>query len=203
MNILGKLYWPIDSQTNEVSLEPIKAVFRGGMYHIPKSVLKVAPLPQKAGFAVVASEGFKGTEYVQDHRGETIYNTTDGREKKTIATLGEIAEDWTLDIPTGLFDEWTANGWQYSQDKERPVKIATERYWRDQALTPLLQRISQYERDQSIAEQFRTSQLTVEQYEGLLADRKALCDYPDVDGFPFSDRPVLSIVGAALLEKAA
>ncbi|MEZ8630263.1 DUF4376 domain-containing protein [Vibrio lentus] len=108
-----KQYWPIDSQTKEVLLAQI-AQYRGGMYHIPSNVLTEQPRQMKEGFAVIATfnDGAPiGTEYISDHRGETIYNTNNGMESKIVSELGEIKEGWTTLKPLP-YSIWEAGSWE-------------------------------------------------------------------------------------------
>ncbi|MDW6094203.1 hypothetical protein SBX64_16820 [Vibrio rhizosphaerae] len=114
-----------------------------------------------------------------DYR-ETTY-WLDYQTSVTITALGD-------NIPDGaLFEQ---------PDKPLDVlkkdKQAKETFWRDQELKVVLDRIDQYEKDQNYEPHYRTSPLSETEYLGLLGYRKLLCDYPDSDGFPFGERPVLS-----------
>ena len=64
--------------------------------------------------------------------------------------------------------------------------------WRDGKLKAIVDRIDQYERDSIIDEQYKTTKVTHEQYLLLLADRKLLCDYPQLVLFPYCDKPLLN-----------
>lgn len=71
--------------------------------------------------------------------------------------------------------------------------VQEEISWRDSELNKTLNRIDQYEKDQSYPENLRTSPIkTNEDFLLLLNDRKLLSDYPDTDNFSFGDRPTLS-----------
>ena len=81
----------------------------------PSDALLVKPLPEKQGFVVRVSEFESGrpisTEYVEDHRGKTIYNKADCNESKQVTELGEIEGDWTLVAPKTRYDEWIDGQW--------------------------------------------------------------------------------------------
>ncbi|MBY7952285.1 hypothetical protein KW491_06435 [Vibrio fluvialis] len=94
-------YWTIDKETREVigSGDTDK-------WNMPRNVLLVEPLPEKDGFAVVATACLKGTEYVADHRGKTIYNKANPLESKQVEKLGEVEECWTLTQSPHQYVTW-------------------------------------------------------------------------------------------------
>ncbi|WP_170921615.1 hypothetical protein [Vibrio paracholerae] len=128
-----------------------------------------------------------------DHRGEMAYATDrDNGENYRIEELGELPATHTLTEPE-LYDSWSDGQWQYDIERHRPFKVAEEKQWRDGELTKVLDRIDQYEKDQSYPAELRTSPIKTEaDYLKLLQDRKTLSDYPESDGFPFGQRPTLS-----------
>lgn len=109
-----KQYYPINKLSLEV-LEPIKAERRGGIYHIPKDALQSEPLPPKQGFAVVAvlddSGGAIDSEYIEDHRGTTIYDESDCTKSEVVSELGPIKDGFTPDKPSTIFDERIDSKW--------------------------------------------------------------------------------------------
>ncbi|ARP40639.1 hypothetical protein [Vibrio syngnathi] len=116
-----KIYYPIDNKTQEV-LNPVKAEYRGGMYHIPKDALESEPLPTKQGFAVVAVFDESGkainSKYIEDHRGTTIYDESDCTRIQTIRELGPIDDAWTQEKPSTQFDEWINGVWVTNQSNK-------------------------------------------------------------------------------------
>ncbi len=94
-------YWTIDKETKEVigSGDTDK-------WNMPRNVLLVEPLPPKEGFVVVAVDDLKGTEYVEEHRGKTVYNKQDSMQSKVVTQLGDIEDGWTLKKPATQFDNW-------------------------------------------------------------------------------------------------
>lgn len=109
----SKLYYPINNKTSEIK-SPIKAQFRGGIYHIPKDSLTIDPLPGKEGFAVVATfdESGKpnGTEYIEDNRGLTVYDV-DNLHPEEVEYLGPIKDGFTKLAPSSQFDKWDGEKW--------------------------------------------------------------------------------------------
>ncbi|EGU39396.1 hypothetical protein [Vibrio scophthalmi] len=116
-----KYYYPIDKQTNEV-LVPVKAEYRGGMYHIPRDALQSEPLPPKQGFAVVAVLDNSGqaikSKYIEDHRGTTIYDESNCTVLSVVSDLGPIKEGFTTDKPITDFDEWISGAWVTNQSNK-------------------------------------------------------------------------------------
>ncbi|ENI8048302.1 hypothetical protein ABZW77_001872 [Vibrio cholerae] len=102
-------YWTIDKETREVI-----GCGDTDKWNMPRNVLLVEPLPGKEGFAVVATADLKGTEYVVDHRGKTIYNKAKPLESKQVKDLGEIEEAWTLTQPPHQYVTWNEelDDWQ-------------------------------------------------------------------------------------------
>ncbi|EKO3559378.1 hypothetical protein HJA72_000043 [Vibrio fluvialis] len=149
------------------------------------------PEPQSAQHAPKLVNG----EWQQflDYRGEMAYATDrDNGENYRIEELGELPATHTLTEPE-LYDSWSDGQWQYDIERHRPFKAAEEKQWRDGELTRVLDRIDQYEKDQSYPTELRTSPIKTEaDYLKLLQDRKTLSDYPESDGFPFEQRPLLS-----------
>ena len=121
MNKEVKFYWPLNYKTKEV-LMPVQAEFRGGTYHIPRDALQSEPLAAKKGFAVVATLDecslIVGTEYIEDHRGETIYNQEHCDESSIVDAVGPIRDGWTTLTPKGLFCEWINNAWVTNQNNK-------------------------------------------------------------------------------------
>ncbi|PML25093.1 hypothetical protein [Vibrio lentus] len=110
MTILEKYYHPINKQTREV-LGSIKAEYRGGTYHIPQDALRCKPLEPKEGFAVVALDDLSGTEYIEDHRGVTIYDKLNCTQSESVKDLGAIKDGFTHSQPLTKFDEWSGSAW--------------------------------------------------------------------------------------------
>lgn len=135
-------------------------------------------------------------QQVEDNRSQIAYakdRASETDEDYQITALGTVPETHTLIAP-GLFDVWDegADSWVYDIEKERHYQTSVEKNWRDEQLRNVLDRIDQYEKDQNYEPHYRTSSLSDTEYLGLLGYRKLLCDYPDSDGFPFGERPVLS-----------
>lgn len=109
-----KYYWPVTLPTQEVG-DQVKALYRGGIYHIPRTALQAKPIEGKAGFTVIATFDEKGlavgSEYVEDYRGTTIYDELDCTRSLTVSELGPIKEGFTLDKPLTQFDEWIDDAW--------------------------------------------------------------------------------------------
>ncbi|HFG1873197.1 TPA: hypothetical protein ACGF19_002157 [Vibrio cholerae] len=128
-----------------------------------------------------------------DYRGKIAYaKDRDNGTDYQIEELGELPETHTLSAPEP-FDSWIDKGWKYDIERHRPFKVGEEKQWRNTELTKVLDRIDQYEKDQSYPVELRTSPIqSNEDYLRLLEDRKKLSDYPESSNFPFDERPSLS-----------
>ncbi|NOJ22176.1 hypothetical protein [Vibrio coralliilyticus] len=109
-----KQYWPVGRHTKEIQ-QGVLAEYRGGIFHIPKNALEVQPLQPKQGFAVVAVFDKSGkaidSEYIEDHRGVTIYDESDCTKSEVVSELGPIKEGFTPDKPLTEFDERIEGVW--------------------------------------------------------------------------------------------
>lgn len=94
-------YWTIEKKTREVICSG-----EADKWNIPRNVLLVEPLPPKEGFAVVATDNLNGTEYIEDHRGKTVYNKQAPTQSQVVTQLGAIEDGWTLNKPATQFDNW-------------------------------------------------------------------------------------------------
>ncbi|EJL6858564.1 hypothetical protein NMS86_000997 [Vibrio cholerae] len=113
-------YWTIDIQTREV-------ISSGDTdkWNMPRNVLLVEPLPTKEGFAVVAKSNLRGSEYIVDHRGKTIYNKSNPLESKQVEKLGEIEEGWTLNRPPHQYVAWSEvlDDWQVDTQSKYEAEV--------------------------------------------------------------------------------
>ncbi len=184
-NRIGTSYW--DHQGHEHTItEPY--------FELPLDCTFEAPPQPEDGYVVRLMD--HQWQQVEDHRGEIAYvkhRTSEADQDYQITELGAVPETHTLTAP-GLFDAWdeSTGKWVYDVEKERHYKISVEKNWRDEQLRNVLDRIDQYEKDQNYEPHYRTSPLSDTEYLGLLGYRKLLCDYPESDGFPFGERPVVS-----------
>ncbi|EDL52610.1 hypothetical protein VSAK1_13726 [Vibrio mediterranei AK1] len=108
--------------------------------------------------------------------------------------LDIIPSTHTLKEPSE-YESWNVelDDWEYNPELHRPDKEQQEIAWRDIELTNVINRIEQYEGDQSYPVELRTSPIKSEdEFMQLLQDRKLLSDYPETPDFPFGDRPTLS-----------
>ncbi|PML54961.1 hypothetical protein [Vibrio lentus] len=154
------------------------------------------PLTQSRGRELYSPKLING-EWVSliDYRGRVAYvkdRNADGLSDYEIRELGDVPDTHTLAEPN-IYETWSDNkGWQYDIARHFPFKVEEEKVWRIGQLTQVINRIDQYEKDQNYPSELRTSPLTIEQYNLLLLDRKLLSDYPNIEGFPFCERPTLS-----------
>ncbi|EJL6858810.1 hypothetical protein NMS86_001262 [Vibrio cholerae] len=109
-----KYYWPVNPSTKEVG-EPVKAIYRGGIHHIPRTALKTKPVDGKDGFVVIAvidDDGLAiGSELIEDHRGKTVYEQSNCSNSKIITEIGPLPDGWTLEVPATRFDKWIDGKW--------------------------------------------------------------------------------------------
>lgn len=71
-------------------------------------------------------------------------------------------------------------------------EIMGEKIWRNKELNSVIAKLDQYDRDQRIPHEFRTSGMNEYEYHELLRYRKKLCDYPETSNFSLKIRPTLN-----------
>lgn len=132
-------HWTIDKETREVigSGDTDK-------WNMPRNVLLVEPLPEKAGFAVVAKTDLSGTEYIVDHRGKTIYNKAKPLESKQVKDLGEIEEGWTLTQPPQQFVTWSEelDDWQVDTQAKYEAEVQQVTNTRESLYVQMVDRLN-------------------------------------------------------------
>lgn len=77
---------------------------------IPASACIDAPGKSKEGFAICRTADFTAWEYVEDHRGETVYSTETG-EPETVSLPGDYQEGTTTLAPATPYDKWDGSEW--------------------------------------------------------------------------------------------
>lgn len=119
-----ELYYTYDKETLVVNQIGISSTRFSAIPEHPRDALLVKPLEEKDGFAVIVCNFENGrptdTEYVEDHRGKTIYDISDCTVSKTVTKLGEIEVGFTLSKPSSQFDIWdnTNDNWQLDTQKK-------------------------------------------------------------------------------------
>lgn len=68
------------------------------------------PVLPKAGLALVRSVDGTAWEALSDYRGQTAYSTVTG-EPQTVAVIGDLPQDVTLQVPSTPFDKWNGKKW--------------------------------------------------------------------------------------------
>ncbi|PKN35659.1 MAG: hypothetical protein CVU61_02220 [Deltaproteobacteria bacterium HGW-Deltaproteobacteria-19] len=93
---------------SEARLDPLETKRRGEpVCLIPAHATTEAPPAGSKGYTAVFGE--KGWSFVEDHRGGTIYRTSDGTPT-IVEALGPIPEGYT-DLPPCRFPVWTGDKW--------------------------------------------------------------------------------------------
>ena len=82
-----------------------------------------APGSKKDSFAIRRNADSTGWEYVADHRGETVYSTTNG-EPVTVSQLGEYPEGTTTSAPSTAYDKWDGQKWIAGDDAKHAANVA-------------------------------------------------------------------------------
>lgn len=128
---------------------------------------------------------------------KTTYEKTKSWPDDLIELLNGEYEAYFLSLPPegkvlGV-DDNSRPCWIDAEPITTAQAASVEIRWRDIELHKVLNRIDQYEKDQRYPEEYRTSPIkSHEDFALLLSARKLLSDYPDMETFPFGDRPTLS-----------
>lgn len=120
-------YWLFNKETLIINQTALIARCVAGQYQIPRTALLKQPLEEKDGYQVCAVLDANGyaidSEYVEDHRDKTIYQTQDCKQSKTVEKLGSIEDGWTLLKPTTQFDEWIDGEWITNKQRQYEAEL--------------------------------------------------------------------------------
>ncbi|WP_086873824.1 tail fiber assembly protein [Kosakonia pseudosacchari] len=108
---------------------------------IPANAAIDAPLAAKAGFAVCRKADLSGWEYVADHRGETVYDITSGKQKP-LDKLGDYPADVTPLAPETTYDQWDGSKWVTDNAAQQAALISETAQKKAQLLTEAKNTIS-------------------------------------------------------------
>ncbi len=102
-----------DGETREYRVSAVEFLEVG--VGIPANACTDAPVDEKPGFAICRTTRFDGWEYVTDHRGETVYDTTTG-QPVVITGIGDYPASVTTLKPLTPYDRWNGNEWVTDND---------------------------------------------------------------------------------------
>ncbi len=108
---------------------------------IPANATLDAPLSAKTGFAVRRDATGQAWEYIHDHRGETVYDTTRG-EPKSVSELGDYPADVTTLKPATPYDIWNGSAWVTDENAQKTALIAAAEQSKTQQLNAAKEHIS-------------------------------------------------------------
>lgn len=124
---MSKLYWLFNKETLIINQTALIAQKRAGQDLHPRTALLTKPLEPKDGYQVLAVLDENGcaivSEYVEDHREKTIYNTQDCTQSKAVEKLGSVEDGWTLLKPATQFDEWIDNTWVTNEQAQYEAQV--------------------------------------------------------------------------------
>lgn len=86
---------------------------RDGSYLIPGGCVDTKPPKVRDGYA--ARWTGKAWEYLPDHRGKIVYQTSDG-QAVIIDTVGEISDGLTFEAPPSYWHAWDGKKWAISKE---------------------------------------------------------------------------------------
>lgn len=89
---------------------------------IPANSCTDTPVEAKDGFAVCRNVGLNGWEYIEDHRGEVVYDTETGQPVE-INRLGDYPENVTVIEPMTPYDRWNGSEWVTDKDAQKSAHI--------------------------------------------------------------------------------
>jgi len=86
---------------------------------IPGFSTQIEPPENKEGFAIIFID--EGWEYIEDHRGKTVYNKQNKLEK-IVDYLGPISNAYTELEPSFYEEEWDGEKWTLSLESAKVLK---------------------------------------------------------------------------------
>lgn len=132
-------YWLFDKETLIINQTALVAKRRAGQDLYPRTALLKQPLKEKDGHQVCAVLDENGcaidSEYVEDHRDKTAYNTQDCTQSKTVEKLGAIEDGWTLLKPKDPRQKWQGSEWVDDAEKIAQYNAQNGKVIRDNAVS--------------------------------------------------------------------
>lgn len=121
-----------DGETRELLSSSVEFLAVG--VGIPANSCTDAPPENRDSYAVCRLAGLDGWEYIEDHRGETVYSTETGQAVGIIAP-GALAKTVTLSAPSTPFDRWNGEGWVTDLEALRQADESQARQKKDGLLS--------------------------------------------------------------------
>ncbi|MGQ8775156.1 tail fiber assembly protein [Serratia sp. NA_112.1] len=112
------------------SIEPVQREYQQAVLeYLPEGVglpalsfVDKPTLPNKAGLALVRSVDGTAWETLPDYRGQTVYSTVTG-EPQTVAVIGDLPQEVTLQVPSSPFDKWNGKKWETDTDAQHKAVV--------------------------------------------------------------------------------
>lgn len=112
------------------SIEPVQREYQQAVLeYLPEGVGLPAlsfrdkpTLPNKAGLALVRNVDGTAWETLPDYRGQTAYSTITG-EPQTVAVIGDLPRDVTLEVPATPFDKWNGKKWVTDTNEQQQAAV--------------------------------------------------------------------------------
>ncbi|VVT52688.1 Phage tail fiber protein [Kosakonia radicincitans] len=106
---------------------------------LPAYSTDIAPGAAGDGYVMV----FSGQEWnrQEDHRGETVYSTTD-RSASTIDYIGAVKEGFTSAAPTSAYDVWDGSAWVTDTAAQHAAEVVAADLYAQQLVDTAIASIS-------------------------------------------------------------
>ncbi|UDV31499.1 tail fiber assembly protein [Enterobacter cloacae] len=89
---------------------------------LPANSCTDAPGESKEGFAICRAADLSTWEYVDDHRGETVYSTETG-ESVLVSLPGDYPESTTTLAPSTPYDTWNGSEWVTDTEAQHTAEV--------------------------------------------------------------------------------
>lgn len=137
-------YYTFDANNDEVK-GPFYSDIVAGAHHYPSDSLTTEPLPPQADKAVIAVRDpdgkATGYQYTEDHRGKTVWHTSEKLMYGTVIDIGPMDSDWTHDEPPSPYHDWDGSAWQLDAQAQYDYDLEQAQHLRrsanDLEVTPL------------------------------------------------------------------
>lgn len=89
---------------------------------IPANTCTDQPMPARIGYVICRNSKLTGWEYLEDHRGETVWNVRT-REQQPITVPGDYPADTTVFPPATGYDKWNGERWVTDEAAKKTAEI--------------------------------------------------------------------------------
>lgn len=155
---------------------------------LPAYSTDIAPPSAPDGFVAVFNSESGKWSLVEDHRGESVYDTRTG-QLVNVETLGALPDNTVSSAPDGEYVKWDGKSWVHDEDAKRAAQVLQAAQQKDELLRLATSKISPLQDavDLDIATESEATLLIKWKKYRVLINRIQAESAPDINWPPMPD----------------